>query len=121
MSELYWIGVIGNLWNVFFVILILFFFWLILCLLLYFVMGEDLFIYNTSKDLFKKMLGFCMWVVMVSTIATVFIPTKKELYVIFGVGPTIDFIKSNEKAQELTEKCIDALELFIGSINEDKK
>lgn len=121
MSELYWIGVIGNLWNMFFVILILSLFWLILCSLLYFVMGEDLLFFYKSKDLFKKRLGFCMLVVMVSTIATVFIPTKKELYIIFGVGPTIDFIKSNEKAQELPEKCIDALELFIESINDDKK
>lgn len=45
-------------------------------------------------------------------------PTKKDALLIFGLGSTIDYIQSNEKAQELPDKCVEALEAWLGSLND---
>lgn len=48
-------------------------------------------------------------------------PTTKEAFMIWGVGGTIDYIKSNDKIQQLPDKCIDALDAWVESLSEDKK
>ena len=38
------------------------------------------------------------------------IPMKNDALLIYGVGCTIDYIKSNDKAKQLPDKCIKALD-----------
>lgn len=40
-------------------------------------------------------------------------PTQKQALIIWGVGGTIDYIKSNETAKQLPDKCIQALDKFV--------
>ena len=40
---------------------------------------------------------------------------------IFGVGSTIDYIKSNETIQEIPDKCINALDAWVESLNKEDK
>lgn len=55
----------------------------------------------------------------ISLLLQIFVPTTKEALVIWGIGGTMDYLKSNEKAIQLPDKCIDALDLFINEyINE---
>ena len=49
----------------------------------------------------------------------VFIPTKNDALLIYGVGGTIDYIKSNDTAKQLPDKCIKALDKWADSLNED--
>lgn len=51
----------------------------------------------------------------------VFIPTKNDALLIYGVGGTIDYIKSNDTAKQLPDKCIKALDKWVDSLNEDNK
>lgn len=55
---------------------------------------------------------------IVFTLIDMFIPTTKEAMLIWGVGSTIDYIKTNDKVQQLPDKCIDA---WVESLNEEKK
>ena len=50
-----------------------------------------------------------------------FIPSTKEAMLIYGVGGTIDYIKSNDKAKQLPDKCIDALTRYVDSIEKENK
>lgn len=50
----------------------------------------------------------------------VFIPTTKEALVIVGVGGTIDYIKTNEKIQQLPDKCVDALDAWVESLTKEE-
>lgn len=50
-----------------------------------------------------------------------FVPTKKEALMIYGIGGTIDYIKSNDKAKQLPDKCVDALTRYIDSIEKENK
>lgn len=50
-----------------------------------------------------------------------FVPTSKEAFLIWGVGGTLDYLKTNEKARQLPDKCIDYLDEWVKHINNDKK
>ena len=52
--------------------------------------------------------------------AVMFIPTSKDAMLIFGIGPTIDYVQSNETAKQLPDKCIEALDNWVESLTLDK-
>ena len=51
---------------------------------------------------------------------TIFLPNKKDAMMIYGIGGSIDYLRSNETAQQLPDKCIDAINEWVGSLTEDK-
>lgn len=51
----------------------------------------------------------------------IFIPTTNEALLIYGVGGTIDYIKSNNTAKQLPDKCVKALDKWVENLNEDNK
>ena len=50
-----------------------------------------------------------------------FIPSTKEAMLIYGIGGTLDYIKTNDKAKQLPDKCIDALTRYVDSIEKENK
>lgn len=60
-------------------------------------------------------------VTLVLIVINIFIPTKNDALLIYGVGGTIDYIKSNDTAKQLPDKCIKALDKWVDSLNEDNK
>lgn len=50
----------------------------------------------------------------------IFVPTTREALTIWGVGGTIDYIKSNPTAKQLPDKCIKALDKWVDSWTEKK-
>lgn len=57
---------------------------------------------------------------LLSMAINVFVPTTKDAMLIFGVGGTIDYIKSNETINKLPEKCVNALDAWVESITENE-
>ena len=80
--------------------------------------------YNCYMQRFKMFLNyfkrFTFAVIVVSSI-NFFIPTTNEALMIYGVGGTIDYIKSNDTAKQLPDKCIKALDKWADNINEENK
>ena len=60
----------------------------------------------------------CFLLFVTSSILT---PTTKEALLIFGVGGTIDYVKSNEVVKQLPDKCVDALDAWVESLNVKNK
>ena len=54
-------------------------------------------------------------------IGSAILPDKQDLWEIYGIGGTIDYIKSNDKAKELPDKVVDALTRYVDSIEQEKK
>ena len=50
-----------------------------------------------------------------------FIPSTKEAMLIYGIGGTIDYIKSNDKAKELPDKVVNALTRYVDNIEKENK
>ena len=47
-------------------------------------------------------------------------PTTSEAYLIYGVGSTIDYLKSNDDAKQLPDKCIKALNAWVDKFTEEE-
>lgn len=66
---------------------------------------------------FKKIAVVCA----ISIVFCVFVPSQKEMYLILGIGGTIDYLQSNEKAGQIPDKCIDAIDAWVESLVEEKE
>ena len=80
--------------------------------------------YNCYMQRFKIFLNYfkrSIIVTLVLTVINIFIPTKNDALLIYGVGGTIDYIKSNETAKQLPDKCIKALDKWVDNLNEEKQ
>lgn len=80
--------------------------------------------YNCHMQKFKMFLNyfkrFTFAVIVISSI-NFFIPTTNEALMIYGVGGTIDYVKSNKIAKQLPDKCIKALDKWADNLNEEKQ
>lgn len=121
MNEIYWItridvihviAIVGIFVSAcFFLFYFIFFF--------FFFIGEideeDL--PSFSKGSWKRMLV----VGIVSVIIEVFVPTKRDLLMIYGIGGIVDYVKQNDTAKNLPDKAIIALDKYLQTIQEDEE
>lgn len=121
MSELYWLYVLGNLNGFcrFFMVLSIIAF--VVCVIFYFVSkDEDLDFQLTSKSIAKFIRFTLLPILIISTIGNTFIPDAKTLYVIYGVGGTLDYLKENKTAKQIPDKAILALDKYLNEQLGDK-
>ena len=109
MNELYWITVLGNLSIASLVILIISILaWVALgiCFLEALTeFGKDNDLMNVTKSVAKK-----IWIpTVVSLLLTIFIPTSRELLMIYGIGGVIDYVQENPDVKQLPDKYIKIL------------
>ena len=117
MEEIYWITRLGNIQGLFIVLtIILGFLTAAFSFTLLVNMSE-----GNSTDYQKKAIKRIIPVLIISVLGIVFTPTTKEALMIWGVGGTIDYVKSNETAKQLPDKCIEALDKWVDSLNEEEK
>lgn len=45
--------------------------------------------------------------------SVIFVPTEKDMYKIIGIGGAYDYLKTNQTAKELPDKCIKALDKLV--------
>lgn len=112
MNDLYWITVLGNLSTITSVISILsacLFTAVIIAYIIAYCEGDS---NNQILRRKKVAISFLFTTILFGSIAC-FTPTTKELYMIYGVGGTIDYLKENPKTQEIPDKCINAIDKWL--------
>ena len=62
----------------------------------------------------------CAIIFFVSVSINFFIPTTNEALLIYGVGGTIDYIKSNDTAKQLPDKCVKALDKYLDNLTKEE-
>lgn len=69
--------------------------------------------FEIEKKVIKKLnyKVFPTWLLI--TLLFIFIPTSKEAYMIWGIGGTIDYIKSNETIKQIPDKCVKAIDILL--------
>ena len=118
MSELYWLGVLGNLHD-FCVALAILAAFAFLALGFLLLMFDDDYEFPPS---IKKVFKYFIFVFVFGNIMAIFIPSTKNLLIIYGVGGTIDYVKENKDANKIPDKCIKALDKYLDdALKEDKE
>lgn len=56
---------------------------------------------------------------IIGVLGATFVPTKSDMLLILGVGSTIDYVQSNDTINQLPDKCVDALNAWVESLNDD--
>lgn len=82
--------------------------------------GEN---WNYYMQRFKMFLSYFKRFIFVAIIACLinfFIPTTNEALMIYGVGGTIDYVKSNETAKQLPDKYIKALDKWAENLTKEE-
>lgn len=74
--------------------------------------------YATVRTI-KRWIPLTIVTLVVGSLGSVFVPTTNEALMIFGIGGTVDYIQDNEKLQQLPDKCVEALDLWVESLKED--
>nr|DAW10758.1 MAG TPA: hypothetical protein [Caudoviricetes sp.]DAY73314.1 MAG TPA: hypothetical protein [Caudoviricetes sp.] len=105
MNEIYWITRLDAIQALLFVLSALSIIAVIVC----FIRWVDKEIKNGKA----KHFVISIFVSLFLMIALVLTPSTKDAFMIWGVGGTIDYIKSNETAKQLPDKCIQALDKFV--------
>ena len=62
----------------------------------------------------------CAIIFFVSFSINFFIPTTNEALLIYGVGGTIDYIKSNDTEKQLPDKCVKALDKYLDNLTKEE-
>ena len=80
--------------------------------------------WNHYMQKFKMFLSYFkrfIFVIIIACLINFFIPTTNQALLIYGLGGTIDYIKSNDTAKQLPDKCIKALDKWVENLSEDNK
>lgn len=79
--------------------------------------------YNCCMQKFKMFLSYFkrfIFALIVVCSINFFIPTTNEALMIYGVGGTIDYVKSNNTAKQLPDKCIKALDKWAENLTKEE-
>lgn len=117
MEELYWIERLDSVIVVFVFLSFLSAIWLFFAFIIPWVEDYDK-EYCKEKGIHKS-IKISGTLLAISVLILTFLPSTKEMYRIIGIGGTIDYIRQNETAKQLPDKCIKALDLFMDKVIED--
>ena len=115
MNEIYWITRLGTLDALCEVVLFLTGLLFVLIFAFYPMIHDylDDYGHEEERSRFIKAVKLSAVLCVLAIIGKVFIPTQKELLLIYGIGGTIDYVKNNDKAKELPDKAVMALSKYL--------
>lgn len=120
MEEIYWITRLNGI-NVFLNVITVFgIVFTVISIGGYIFTKNDDCVDDCWKKFWIKLFKYCFPATIIVTLLFIFTPTTKEALMIWGVGGTIDYVKSNDTAKQLPDKCIEALDKWIDSLNEQE-
>lgn len=114
IETLYWITRLDGLHNLFIITSIISGCVIFASTLFHIGSGEGI------SKLYKKILKYMLPMGLIAILGVIFVPTTKDAFMIYSVGSTIDYLKQNETTKELPDKCIEALDAYIESLNQKK-
>ena len=117
MTEIYWITRLDAISSLFGMVAIFSFIGLFILMLLA-LMGDLLF----KEEIKKYIKGIKMVTIsfIIGFLGVTFIPTTNDVMLMYGLGTIKEYVDSNEKAKELPDKAIDALNKYLDEINDSK-
>ena len=110
MDEMYWITRVDGLLVFGKSILALSLIVIVCCSLVYITIDDDL---NEETSIISKMLKVSITTLLFSLLVVLFLPSKKELYLIYGLGSVVEYMRGSDKMEEIPDKAIDAIMEYL--------
>lgn len=113
MEEIYWITRLGIMHNLVEVLMVLF---LVACVfsgIVLLLIGFD----NEELIGVKRIFKVSIIPTILLVISYIAIPSKEDALAIYGIGGTIDYVKSNSEIKQLPNKIIKALDVWSQNYN----
>lgn len=76
---------------------------------------------DETKIIIRKGRNIAYIIFAISLMLVTFIPNTTQLYMIYGVGGTMDYLKSNPTARKLPDKCIRAFDKWVDKLAEENE
>lgn len=76
---------------------------------------------DETKIIIRKGRNIAYIIFAISLMFVTFIPNTTQLYMIYGVGGTMDYLKSNPTARKLPDKCIRAFDKWVDKLAEENE
>ena len=73
-----------------------------------------------DKSKLKKIIFKFAAYISIPVFLLVFIPSKRDMLMIIGIGGTIEYLKSNDTAKELPDKVIMAIDKLLDDTIEEE-
>lgn len=108
MITLYWLTVLGNISDLSAVSFCMF---AVFC----FFSSFEFFVKDATKSN-KKTFKVCCIGLVVSLALCVIVPSKSELYAIYGIGSVLDYAKDSKEVQKLPDNAVKALNVYLENI-----
>lgn len=125
MNEIYWITTLGHLRDVAYALSALAVAITVVCIVILCCINasnlDDDEIEVPASSKLKKITVSSAIVGFIMVIAMIFIPTKQDMYLIYGAGNVIDYCQDNPKVKELPDKAVEALDIWLDMVNEKKE
>lgn len=124
MNEIYWITVLGNLQTVAFITFAIATGIAILCaciLIAVIAIYDADEIDTITERKIKKITVSSSIVGFIMLMVAIFIPSKQDMYLIYGAGNVIDYCQDNPKVKELPDKAVEALNIWLDMVNEKEE
>lgn len=84
--------------------------------ILFWIMEDD----EKDKSKFKKIILKFAAYISIPVFLLVFIPSKRDMLMIIGIGGTIEYLKSNDTANKLPDKVIMAIDKLLDDTIEEE-
>lgn len=119
MSSIYWLIVLGALDNAFLGICITML--IVACAFTFsYLLRYDDDCTSDKTNLLIKRFSIASWIIgIVALLDTVFIPSKNEMYAIYGIGTVIDYAKQNKELKETPDKFVKLTNAYIDTIQKE--
>lgn len=124
MNEIYWITTLGHLRDVAYTLSALAFTITVIVGFLLCINASDLDddeVEAASSTKLKKITVSSAITGFILVIAMIFIPSKQDMYLIYGAGNVIDYCQGNPKVKELPDKAVEALNTWLDMVSEKEE
>lgn len=110
MTEIYWITRLDSILVSFFIIaLITGMFGVIILIISIIEYVQDKLDEIPLKKVWIGLISTCV----ISSFIMIFTPSTKDMYMIYGIGGSIDYLKENETVKQLPDKCINFIDKWV--------
>lgn len=105
MNEIYWLTRVGTINDIGGFMAAISAICLVLSPIIFIIVEDDLADWINPKAIIKWLIGIFITGILILA----FVPTRKDLYLIYGMGTIIDYAKDNEKVREIPDKAVEAI------------